>query len=53
MNEYRIVFQYKSGHKDEIIIDAANRIMAFEIFESLGFEDVVSVDCYRVTENGG
>ena len=48
MNQYRIVYTCKDGYTDEVIIDAACRVMAFKIFETLGFEDVIKVDCYRV-----
>ena len=50
MNQYRMVFQCSNGYKDEVIVDAANRVMAFAIFEELGFEDVVSVDCFCVID---
>jgi hypothetical protein len=50
MNQYEMVFQYSNGYKDEVIVDAANRAMAFAIFEELGFEDVISVDCFRVID---
>ena len=48
MNQYRIVYTCKDGYTDEVIIDAACRVMAFKIFETLGFEDVIKVDCSRV-----
>ena len=48
MNQYRIVYTCKDGYTDEVIIDAACRVMAVKIFETLGFEDVIKVDCSRV-----
>ena len=48
MNEYRIVYRCKNGYVGEEIVMAADRIMAFEVFEEFGIEDVVSVDCFRV-----
>lgn len=48
MNEYRIVFKCANGFEGEEIVMAANRMMAFEVFEELGIEDVVNADCFRV-----
>lgn len=51
MNEYKIVYTCSDGYKGEEIVMAANRIMAFEMFEDLGIEDVVNADCFRVLED--
>lgn len=48
MNKYRIMYKCGNGYEDEIYVYAVNRTMAFEIFKSFGFEDVVNVDCFRV-----
>lgn len=48
MNEYRIVYQCSDGYEDEVTVMAANRTMAFMVFEDFGIEDVVNADCYRV-----
>ena len=51
MNEYRMVYKCSDGYEGEEIIPAVNMVMAFEIFEELGIEDVVSVDCFRILED--
>lgn len=50
MNQYRIEYVCSDGYEDEVIVYAANRLMAFEVFEELGIEDVVSADCFRVLD---
>ena len=50
MNMYRMVYQTSDGYEGKVIVNAANRIAAFMIFDGLGFEDVVNVDCYRVLD---
>lgn len=50
MNQYRIAYQTSDGYEDEVIISAANRIAAFEVFNELGYENVVNADCYRVLD---
>lgn len=50
MNEYRIVYQCSDGYEGEEIVMAVNRMMAFEVFEELGIEDVVNADCFRVID---
>ena len=52
MNEYRIVYRCNNGFEGEEIVYAANRTMAFEMFEKFEiFKNVVAVDCFRVEEN--
>ena len=51
MNEYRIVYQCSDGYVDEEIVMAANRTMAFMVFEDLGIEDVVNAECFLVLED--
>lgn len=48
MNKYKIIYKCSNGFTDEVYVDAANRIMAFEIFEELGIENVINADCFRV-----
>lgn len=50
MNEYRLVFTCADGYTDEVTVMAVNRTMAMDCFEAFGFEDVVSLECYRVEE---
>lgn len=50
MNKYRMVYQCSNGFQGEKIVYAANRMMAFEIFEDFEYIDVVSVDCFRVID---
>ena len=51
MNEYKIVFECSDGYSGEETVMAVNRIMAFEIFEEFGYEDIVSVNCYCITDD--
>lgn len=50
MNRYRVVYQCSNGYEDEVIVYAVNRLMAFEVFKDLGYEDVVNADVYRVID---
>ena len=50
MNEYRVVYKCSDGYKDEVIICAANRIMALEIFKEFEFEGVVAADAFLIIE---
>lgn len=50
MNQYIIVYQTSDGYESEVIVSAANRIAAFEVFNELGYENVVNADCYRVLD---
>lgn len=50
MNEYKIVYECCDGHKGEEIVHAVNRMMAFEVFEGFGIEDVINADCFRVPD---
>ena len=51
MYEYKIVYECSDGYEGEEIVMAVNRMMAFEVFEELGIEDVVNADCFRVLDN--
>ena len=50
MNEYRIEYVCSDGYEGEEIVCAANRLMAFEVFEELGIKDVVRAECFRVLD---
>ena len=51
MYQYKIVYQCSNGYEGEEIVYAANRIVAFDMFNNLGYEDVVSADCFRVIDD--
>ena len=48
MNEYRVMYQCSDGYESEVTVMAANRLMAFEVFKDLGFENVVNADVFRI-----
>ena len=50
MYEYKIVYTCADGYEGEEIVVAANRVMAFEVFEEFGIEDVVDVECFCIFE---
>lgn len=50
MNLYKIIYQCNDGYKDEVTVYAVNRVMAFMLFEDFGYEDVITVDCFRVLD---
>ena len=50
MNEYEIVYLCKDGTEGVERVYAVNRMMAFEVFEGFGVEDVVDVNCSRIFE---
>lgn len=52
MHPYKIVYQCSNGFEGEEIVYAVNRIMAFEVFKELGYENVINADCFRVIEDG-
>lgn len=51
MNLYKIVYRLADGSGGEEIVCAANRIMAFMVFEDFGYENVVAADCFRVLDD--
>jgi hypothetical protein len=50
MNKYKFIITYNNGDKDEVIVDAANRLMAFELYDELGYDNVIDISCYRIIE---
>lgn len=50
MHKYKITFQYKDGSEGNEYVYAVNRMMAFDVFGAFGYEDVVNVDVFRVTD---
>lgn len=52
MNTYKLIYTCKDGFVGEEIVMAVNRMMAFEVFEELGIEEVVNADCFRILNDG-
>ena len=50
MYKYKLIFTCADGYKGEEIVMAVNRMMAFDCFEAFGYENVVSLECYRVDD---
>lgn len=50
MHKYRLVFTCADGYEGEEIVMAVNRTMALYCFEAFGYENVVSLECYRVED---
>ena len=50
MNLYKVVYQLKDGTEGVEYVRAANRVMAFMVFEDLGYKDVVNADVFRVLD---
>ena len=48
MHKYRITYQLYDGIQREEIIDAVNRIAAWEVFEDMHPFGVKSAECYRI-----
>ena len=53
MNKYKFVIKYNGGYEDTVMVSAANRIMAFEIFREFGFnsDDISDAACYLVGDD--
>ena len=53
MDIWKIIYITESGHEDEVEVCAANKFMAWDIFEDIARyfdEKVISADCFRVIE---
>jgi hypothetical protein len=50
MNLYKIIYRLVDGAEGEEIVCAANRMMAFMVFEDFGYANVVAADCFRVLD---
>lgn len=50
MYKYKLIFTCADGFEGEEIVMAVNRIMAMEVFETFGYEDVVSLECYYIED---
>lgn len=47
MNTYRIEYRYFNGFSDTVLVQAANRIAAYEVRKDvlLNFNEIVSIHC--------
>ena len=47
MNTYRIEYRYFNGFSDTVLVQAANRIAAYEVCKDLlpDFDKIVSIHC--------
>ena len=50
MNLYKIIYQCGDGYEGEVTVCAVNRVMAFMVFEDLGYENAINADCFRVLD---
>ena len=48
MNTYKLIYTCKDGFVGEEIVYAANRMMAFSIFEDFNHQDIINVECVRI-----
>ena len=48
MSEYRVTYLCDNGFDGEVIVFAVNRIIAFEVFQTLEIPNVISVDIVRI-----
>jgi len=51
MSKYKIIYQCANGFEGTEYVHAVNRLMAFAIFEDLGYEGVINADVFRVEED--
>ena len=52
MNLYRIEYRYFNGFSDTVLVQAANRIAAYEVCKDIltNFDKIVSIHCELVKE---
>ena len=52
MNTYRIEYRYFNGFSDTVLVQAANRISAYEVYKDLlpNFDEIVYIHCELVKE---
>ena len=52
MNIYRIEYRYSNGFSDTVLVQAANRIAAYEVCKDLllNFDEIVYIHCELVKE---
>lgn len=50
MKKYRLVYKCSNGYESEVFVYAVNRMMAFEMLAEFGIKNIVSADCFLVTD---
>lgn len=52
MNIYRIEYRYSNGFSDTVLVQAANRIAAYEVCRDIipNFDEIVYIHCELVKE---
>ena len=47
MNTYRIEYRYSNGFSDTVLVQAANRVAAYEVCRDIvpNFDEIVSLHC--------
>lgn len=52
MNLYRIEYRYFNGFSDTVLVQAANRIAAYEVCKDIlpNFDEIVYIHCELVKE---
>lgn len=52
MNLYRIEYRYHNGFSDTVLVQAANRIAAYEVCRDIvpNFDEIVYIHCELVKE---
>lgn len=52
MNTYRIEYRYPDGFSDTVLVQAANRVAAYEVCKDIlpDFDKLVSIRCELVEE---
>ena len=52
MNIYRIEYRYSNGFSDSVLVQAANRVAAYEVSRDIvpNFDEIVSLHCELVRE---
>ena len=55
MNIYRIEYRYSNGFSDTVLVQAANRVAAYEVCRDIvpDFDEIVSLHCELEKEEEG
>lgn len=53
MKKWRIVYRCDNGFEGEEFVYAVNRMMAWDMFEEFGLENVVAAECLLVEDENG
>ena len=49
MKTWKITYKTKDGFISEVEVNAVNRVMAYEVFDSMGFENVIDANAELVS----